>query len=117
MQHALKNSFSKTIIILMLFFLCLPCSAKREIKLTLDIPLNEVENKLTGPQSGICFIAAATKKVCGSFQYKAVKKYCANDFSVFRQFTLSFPLQNTSFPEKKGSKIIPIYLLHEQYLI
>jgi len=101
----------------MLLLLCLPCSAKREIKLALDIPLNEIENKFSSSQYGICFETAVTKKVSGSFQFKAVKKYHCDNFSVFQQVILTSPRFSTSFPEKKVSKIIPIYLLHEQYLI
>lgn len=116
MQDGIKNSITRTIIILMFFLLCLPCSAKREIKLTLDIPLNEIENKFSSTQSGICFITTV-KKASVSFEAKVVKKYHSNNFSSFQHVILTSPLFSTSFPEKKVSKIIPIYILHEQYLI
>ncbi|KQB42699.1 hypothetical protein [Flavobacterium aquidurense] len=118
MQYGIRNIFSRTIIIMMLFFVCLPCTAKREIKLVLDIPINELKNNTNNDQSVVCFTAIdkTAKKTLGSLHDHDLKNYPSR-FTVFQhpRFTLKIPI--TSIWEKKSFKIIPVYLLHEQYLI
>lgn len=103
----------------MLLFVCLPCSAKREIKLVLDVPLNELKNDQNSNLSATCFINVNKniKKALDSVKDKDLKKHFLSDFSDFQKVLTASKIQSTSFPEKKVFKIIPIYLLHEQYLI
>lgn len=119
MHYQLKNILYRTIIILMLFFVCLPCSAKREIKLVLDIPVNEFKNNQNNNLSVTCFITKhkTFKKALDSVKDKDLKKDFLSNFSDFQKVVTSSKIENTSFSEKKGFQIIPIYLLHEQYLI
>lgn len=118
MQYGIRNIFSKIIIIMMLFFVCLPCTAKREIKLVLDIPVNELKNNLN-TNSSVCFITIdkTAKKVSGLLQDHDLKKTYPSRFAVFQHITIALKTPITSIWKKKAFKIIPVYLLHEQYLI
>ncbi|OMQ13055.1 hypothetical protein [[Flexibacter] sp. ATCC 35103] len=102
---------------MMLFLVCLPCTAKREIKLVLDIPVNELKNNLNS-DSSVCLITIDknTKKVSGLLQDHDVKTYPSR-FAAFQYITITLTTPITSIWEKKAFKIIPVYLLHEQYLI
>jgi hypothetical protein len=118
MQYGIKNILSRTLIVLMLIFVCLPCTAKREIKLVLDIPVNQLKNNLN-TDSSVCFITIdkTAKKVSGLLQKHGLKNTYSSRFAVFQQTVISFTTPKTSVREKKTFKIIPVYLLHEQYLI
>ncbi|OIV40424.1 hypothetical protein [Flavobacterium johnsoniae] len=119
MHYHTKNILYRTIILLVLFFVCLPCSAKREIKLVLDVPVNELKNNQNSNLSATCFIYIdkTVKKALDSVKDKDLKKHFLSDFSDFQKVLNASKVQSISFPKKKVFKIIPIYLLHEQYLI
>lgn len=110
--------FTKTIIILMTVFVCLPCSVKREIKQALNVPVAPIEPSQKTNKTVIChtFTKDGNKKKSVSAQQKDVLKP-NNTFDFYFQQTLLFQHNIFKFSESKFSAAVPIYILHEQYLI
>jgi hypothetical protein len=110
--------FKKTIIILMTVFLCLPCSVKREIKQALNVPVAPLEHSQKTNKAVIChtFTNDGNQKLSVSPQQKDVQKPNHIFDFAFQQTNL---LQHHifTFSEIKFSAPVPIYILHEQYLI
>jgi uncharacterized protein YcfL len=118
MKLCIRPIFSKTIIILMMFFLCLPCSAKNEIKQSLNASAANIENTTKSNKLVVCqsFTKKATQKISVSFYKKNIQVHQNNYFFDFQQ-PLDAGLNATPFIENVVVASVPIYLLHEQYLI
>ncbi len=102
----------------MIVFVCLPCSVKREIKQVLNVPVAPLEHSQKPNKTVIChtFAKEENQKVSVSCQQKDVQKYHDTFGFTFYQTNL---LQHNifAFSESKISAPVPIYILHEQYLI
>lgn len=118
--HLMKKSisfiFTHAVIILVMAFVSLPCSVKREIKQALNIPVSHSEKP---NQAIVCatFIQEENRSISISGKKKDVEKQHlqASGF-VFRETTAlhhpAFPFPGINHPSP-----VPIYILHEQYLI
>lgn len=116
MKSGIRHIFSKAIVILMLFFVCLPCSIKREIKQVLNISVADLGDAPKPNESAICevYTRAMVQKNAVSFQKKNQQAYQYNYCSTFQ---LSTDQHQTSFSKNEVFIQVPIYILHEQYLI
>lgn len=113
-----KNIFTRTIMVLMMVFVCLSCAIKREIKQTLNIPIASLEHSEKPDKTIVCanFTKNDGQKSSKSYQKKDLQKHHTTFNFAFHQINL---LKLTIFPLSgaKTSVPIPIYILHEQYLI
>lgn len=118
MNLYVRHIFIKAAIILMAFSICLPCSVKREIKQILDIPVSNLANTTKPNKTLVCqvFLKEITKKVSVSYQKKTPQKHPFNSFVAFFQNNI-FKQHAVSFVEIQIATPVPIYILHEQYLI
>lgn len=117
MQQSLTHIFRKIAVLFLTAFVCLPCSLKREIKQTLNIPI--AENTVKYNQSILCanYISGTHKNVSVSVKKKK-ETLNRNDhyFDNFQKAIVAYSLQ-ASFAEKEISFSVPIFILNEQYLI
>ncbi len=110
--------YKKVIVFLLAALVCLPCTVKREIKQAFDIPVAQLNffekaNKATlcpmGVQDNSSKISiAATKKLAASHYPTIAGNFC-------REKYLSCLMPPGQREQK--TDIVPIYILHEQYLI
>jgi hypothetical protein len=116
MNPGIRPNFSKAVVILMLFFVCLPCSIKREIKQVLNISVADLSDAPKPNESAICevFTGAIAQKNAVSNQKKQQQAYHHHSFSPFQ---LSTDQYSSSVSENEVFIQPPIYILHEQYLI
>lgn len=97
---------------MMTFFLCLPCFGKREVKRAFNIPVASLENTVKANELSTC--QAFTKKKTQKFS----AAYWKNDRPSYPQNKLHFQqIFNTSCNKNEALTSVPIYILHEQYLI
>lgn len=118
MKRVVRHIFTKAIIILMTFFVCLPCSAKKEFKQILEIPFSGLESSEKPNKNSICqnFTKSEKTKLSTSKQEKVLQKWNYNcDLNVILHKTLS--LNFSPFLNIQIASSVPIYILHEQYLI
>jgi len=118
MKRMVRYIFTKAIIILMTFFVCLPCSAKKEFKQILEIPFSDLEASEKPNKNSICqtFTKSEKTKLSTSNQKKSLQKWNYNcDLTVILHKTLN--LHFNPFLNFQIASSVPIYILHEQYLI
>lgn len=113
-----KHPYQKILILLIAVLVCLPCTIKREIKQAFSIPvaqlndsvkLNKIAVCSTGERDTYIGISVVSKKNQAEYNYHSI-------------YTNAFPkknVQNLSSPLQEGQQVafVPIYILHEQYLI
>lgn len=118
MQTRTKAIFTKLILLLFVGLLCLPCTAKREFKLAWNLPTAPIEQAGKLTKTLVCAsYSSATSKTTAQ---KKQQKTPAN-FGTLR----SFYAKNTryispcpfNYDQNKRFNAVPVYLLHEQYLI
>lgn len=118
MKNNARHILTKTIIIMMAVFICLPCSLKREIKQALHIPVAQLKHAEKSDKTVVCQTLAQeeNRKHSHSIQKKDIQKYGAglgqDVYSTFAIPHISIPFTGIDIPIS-----IPIYILHEQYLI
>lgn len=118
MQLKNRHIFSKSIIVLMMLLLCLPCSLKQDVKLALDIPISNLESNAKPNQLVTC--QNLTQDVGQSYSIPFQKKEIQGlDYSCFIDFQLPTVSHRYEvyFSKNNISSTIPIYILNEQYLI
>ncbi|MFH6967195.1 hypothetical protein [Flavobacterium sp. FlaQc-28] len=118
MKGSIRYIFTNAIIILMMVFVCLPCSVKREVKQALNIPVASLEHSEKPNKTIVChtFTKGKTQKVSVSCQNKDIQKpYYTFDFAFYQNNLLQH--NRLPFSETNLSALVPIYILHEQYLI
>lgn len=115
MKGSIRHIFTNAIIILMTVFVCLPCSVKREIKQALDIPVAHLDKP---NKTIVCFsfTKADTQKSSVSCHKKDTPKIDYNYSFTFFSFSI-LKHSASSFSEIRLVASVPIYILHEQYLI
>ncbi len=118
MKRIIRAIFTKIIIILMTFFVCLPCSAKNEIKQILDISFPHLENSEKPNKNSVCQTFTKTEKT--KLSASNIKKSITNwNYNFGLNVDLHKTLQHNFSPflNIEIASVVPIYILHEQYLI
>lgn len=118
MKSKIEQVFKNTIIILIAVFLCVPCSVKAEIKQNLNTSAFTLENIVKPNKTVVCqfFTKVDTAKTTNVHQ----KKILQENNKYFNNYTfLSTNLQRSILfsIDTKPAVYVPIYILHEQYLI
>jgi len=105
-----QHTFFRSLIILLMICLAMPCSAKQDFKQALNIPT--YENLEKPNKTTTCQITTEkTSQKTSITQQKATEN---NFFSAF--YTPLFEQISTlQFSEQPQSTLVPIYILHEQY--
>lgn len=104
----------RTIVIALMMCLALPCSAKQDIKKALNIPTFENVEKPNKTTTCQTLVEKSTQKTSVSFQKKITEN---NFFPSFLSTEIPEKQFNINFKEQPLSSSVPIYILHEQYLI
>jgi hypothetical protein len=102
----------------MMLLLCLPCSVKQEVKLALDIPISNLESNAKPNQLVACqnFPQDVGQTYSIPFQKKEIQSLDYTSFIYFKLSTVSYRYE--AYTSKNNiSSTVPIYILHEQYLI
>lgn len=118
MKLVIRHIFLKTIILLVMVFLCLPCSVKREVKKSLNIPVANLEISVKNIKSIHClsFTKHTSQRTSVSCQQVDVQKHLHNSFLAFHQIDIFHP-SITRFADDEIFTPVPIYILQEHYLI
>lgn len=102
----------------MTLFVCLPCFAKQEIKQVLEIPFAHLENSEKSNKNLLCqsFTKKEKIKFSSSNQQKYIQKcnYTCDEIVILHN---SLQHNFSPFLNLKIASVVPIYVLHEQYLI
>src|SRR5690606_20245956 len=114
MKYINQHIIYRTIIIALVMCLALPCSAKQDIKKVLNIPTFENVEKPNKTTTCQTLAEKSTQKTSLSFQKKMMKN---NFFVIFLLVHNTRKLPNIKYKEKAFFSLVPIYILHEQYLI
>lgn len=109
---------TKAIIILMTVFVWMPCTVKSEIKQAFDIPYSAVENSSKPNKTAVCqsYTNEENRRLSVSSFQKNLQRL--QEFSVVA-LQPNATLQH-NYVTVSGKDIflsVPIYILHEQYLI
>lgn len=119
MKLDIQNMWMKVAILVVTFLICIPCSAKRELKQVLDIPVSYENTKNNADQL----------VECSDYLVKKQSKNNQTDHATFNPIITSISnLHLFCEPLLKGLVIdeierleiiypIPIYIVHEQYRI
>lgn len=121
MQGNKKHIFKNALIIMMLFFVCVPCSLKREIKELLHITVSSLEDFQKPKTSFICthFTQTENREYSASLQKKQ-KKDLQNTNTYFSAISYKTPsVEHTHFYLSNSTFVaaVPIYIFHQQYRI
>lgn len=104
--------------LVMIVLLCLPCSIKREFKQALNIPVAPIEHAQKTNKTAVCNTIATIEKqhhTVSSKQKRLPKLTPHLEFVLTPANLIQFNV--FTFSESKSSSAVPIYILHEQYLI
>lgn len=114
----IRHIFSKTIIMLMMFFLFLPCSVKREVKNGLNIPVASLESPVKNNKTTHCqtFTKKSAPRVSVTCQQIDLQKHLHNCFLAFHQVDI-FHADTAGLADSEIFTPVPIYILLEHYLI
>lgn len=116
MKELIRQICIRLSILLMALLLGMPCSVKRNIKQLLDVPLSEATSMghSTAPCTNVC-TENSIKKVVDAGK----KKHKPDTSGLKTNSSQEIVLHSLSTAPIEGGIIhpIPIYILHEQYLI
>lgn len=107
---------TKSLILLIMVFVAIPCTLKREFKQGLNIPLITWEESDRSTKNVACQSVTGEKlrKNSTSFQLKNVC-FKHPQINVIQGFALIE--KSAIVHEAPGYKTVPLHILHEQYLI
>lgn len=111
-----NSIFTNAIIFLMALFVVLPCSLKQQLKQR--VLISDVQHTVKPNANRTCqsFTKEKSRKNYDLNQKKELVKYSYNfNLPLFAVYKL--PQNRFPFSEVKFAPTVPIYLLHEQYLI
>lgn len=118
MQKTQTHIFKNALIFMMLILVCVPCSAKREFKELLDIPVAVAHHTLKPNITFGChtFTQVNNSEHSVSSQKKNIQKTNTN-FSITLYKTPR--VENTIFQYSNSTFVaaVPIYIFHQQYRI
>lgn len=102
----------------MAVFICLPCSLKREIKQALHIPVAQLNHTEKPNKTVVCqtLVQEENRETSVSFHKKDLQKQ-GSGLRPGVYAALSIPHNTIPFAGTDVPIPIPIYILHEQYLI
>lgn len=118
MKISIRPFFTKVIAILMTFLVGLPCAVKKDFKEVLNIAVSDLKQNEKPNKSIVCpsFSKTESNNHSISFQKKEIQKFDYN----FGGIQYSSEVSYFNFPPFADIQItasVPIYILHEQYLI
>ncbi len=119
MKQSNKHILFRTTFLLVVALLCLPCSAKREIKLALDIPVMENEHKSNGQLVQGCSSFISQQHVVKQIDFQNSLDGVFPELNLFTTlpFRVYSNLHESSLSELEVHAIVPIYIIHERYRI
>ncbi|HJD93048.1 hypothetical protein [Bacteroides coprosuis] len=119
MSYKKTDPFLRIFVITLMVLVCLPCSAKRELKLLLDIPVTSWEHKSDQKQIAACDVFSNdSNPTITVAKYISLPPFLADRVEdiLIQHATQTF--QNETYDADRGTpSIIPIYIIHEQYRI
>ncbi len=118
MKGGIRSVFSNALILLMTVFLCLPCSAKKEIKQAFNIPVEHLGHPEKPDKAAVCqhFTRQETRKTSVSFQKKTAENHSFR-FSITDYPPCTLQHKVSLLKDIKAPPSVPLFILHEQYLI
>lgn len=118
MKSALHTIFSRGLIILMSFLVCLNCAAKREIKQALAVPVSQSQQPAKVNGTVVCIVAVASdaNPEAVASQPKSRHKHFYGNNIAYAAIAVTVS-NNHPFAVTKPSAKLPIYILYEQFLI
>lgn len=117
MPQGLHLRLKKAPIILLMVFLCFPCSIKRELKQAFNLPV--AESFFDTKSSFICSSTVseiAHEESVIHVEKQIIKQVVNVAHANYQRAIITFQY-HASFPKKVWPKNLPIFILHEQYLI
>lgn len=118
MKGTLHTIFSRGLIIMMSFLVCLNCAAKREIKQALAVPVSQSQHPAKVNGNVVCTVAVASDanpEAIASHPKSRHKHFYGNNIAYT---AISITATSTHpFAVTKPSAKLPIYILYEQFLI
>lgn len=118
MKFIIRPFFKNTIIILMTFLVSLPCVVKKDFKQALNISVSDLEQAEKPNKSIVCtsFSKTESHNKSVSFQKKEVQKF-DYDFGGVQNSSEVSHFNFHPFADIQITSSVPIYILHQQYLI
>lgn len=117
MKARKQNTCFKVAILIVTVLLCLPCSAKQEIKLALDIPISTLNTKTNADQFVECFTFTSNKQEKSLKERK--KPFSDTTTTAYDLFVPHYKWRKKEEFKKtiNLSYSTPIYILNQQYRI
>lgn len=119
MKRSIRHIIAKTAIILMTVMICLPCTVKQEIKQALDVPISQLERFDKQTKAAVCqsITIDETRKGSDVNHENESTKYIGELQSP--PIPSIYTVLHNSLPQShlEYSTPVPIFVLHEQYLI
>lgn len=118
MKFSNRPFFTQVIVILMTFLVGLPCAVKQDFKEVLNIAVSDLTQNEKPNKSIVCpsFSKTENKNHSVSFQKKEVQKFDYNFGGIQHSSDVSY-FNFHPFADIQIATSVPIYILHEQYLI
>lgn len=118
MKISIRPFFTKVIVILMTFMVGLPCAVKKDFKEVLNIPVSDLGQAEKPNKSVVCssFSKTESNNNSVSCKKKEVQKFNYKSGSIQYSSEISYFIFSP-FADVEFTASIPIYILHEQYLI
>lgn len=103
---------------MMSFLVCLNCAAKREIKSALNIPVSQSQQAGKVHAGNLCVVSLEEVSAASSKAQSPAKAPLHFYENIVAAIAPKFSLSNTHpFAQVSPKANIPIYILHEQFLI
>lgn len=117
MNISIRFIFTKVIVILMTFLLGLPCAVKKDFKQVLNIAILDLEQNEKPNRAIVCefFSKKGNYSIPVSFQ-KGIQKFNYH-FGAVKYSSEASHFNSHPFADLQIVASVPIYILHEQYLI
>lgn len=114
-----RHIILKTTLLLIVVLLCLPCSAKREIKIALDIPVMEIPSDSKEKEALLeCPTLIVNQQVESSQDLGSLGAVVFPNLSIQTNQVVGISKLHTySLIDLNISLTIPIYIINEQYRI
>ena len=118
MEISIRPIFTKVIILLMTFLVGLPCAVKKDFKEVLNISVSDLGQTEKPNKSIVCpgFSKTENNNNSVSFKKKEVQKFDCN-FGIIHYSSEIYHFNFHPFADLQIAASVPIYILHEQYLI
>lgn len=116
MKFQLGHISHKALLFLVAFLVSVPCSVKREIKQAFNVPVSNVEHSEKPNKTVVCQVTV--KETVQTASADRLKKDLKKQhFGVFTTAVSTDKRKSTPVAQRTRHSSVPIYILHEQYLI